>query len=60
MNAPVIRSINEIGITLEPVDPRRPKTGSILRCSAGAGSRYLRAIKRLRAILEQIPGFEAF
>jgi RNA polymerase sigma-70 factor, ECF subfamily len=27
---------------------------------AGAGSRYLRAIKRLRAILEQIPGFEAF
>jgi RNA polymerase sigma-70 factor (ECF subfamily) len=25
---------------------------------AGAGSRYLRAIKRLRAILEQIPGFE--
>jgi RNA polymerase sigma-70 factor (ECF subfamily) len=27
---------------------------------AGAGSRYLRAIKRLRAILAQIPGFEAF
>jgi RNA polymerase sigma-70 factor, ECF subfamily len=27
---------------------------------AGAGTRYLRAIKRLRAILEQIPGFEAF
>src|SRR5437764_5511289 len=27
---------------------------------AGAGSRYLRAIKRLRAILERIPGFEAF
>ncbi len=27
---------------------------------AGAGSRYLRAIKRLRAILEQILGFEAF
>jgi RNA polymerase sigma-70 factor (ECF subfamily) len=27
---------------------------------AGAGSRYLRAIKRLRAILEQVPGFEAF
>jgi RNA polymerase sigma-70 factor (ECF subfamily) len=27
---------------------------------AGAGSRYLRAIKRLRAILEKIPGFEAF
>jgi RNA polymerase sigma-70 factor (ECF subfamily) len=27
---------------------------------AGAGSRYLRAIKRLRASLEQIPGFEAF
>jgi hypothetical protein len=27
---------------------------------AGAGSRYLRAIKRLRAILEQIPGLEAF
>jgi RNA polymerase sigma-70 factor, ECF subfamily len=27
---------------------------------AGAGSRYLRAIKRLRAILEQTPGFEAF
>jgi RNA polymerase sigma-70 factor (ECF subfamily) len=27
---------------------------------AGAGSRYLRAIKRLRAILEQIPGFEGF
>ena len=27
---------------------------------AGAGSRYLRAIKRLRSILEQIPGFEAF
>ena len=26
---------------------------------AGAGSRYLRAIKRLRSILEQIPGFEA-
>jgi RNA polymerase sigma-70 factor (ECF subfamily) len=26
---------------------------------AGAGSRYLRAIKRLREILEQIPGFEA-
>jgi RNA polymerase sigma-70 factor (ECF subfamily) len=25
---------------------------------AGAGSRYLRAIKRLREILEQIPGFE--
>jgi RNA polymerase sigma-70 factor (ECF subfamily) len=25
---------------------------------AGAGSRYLRAIKRLRGILEQIPGFE--
>lgn len=28
--------------------------------NAGAGSRYLRAIKRLRVILEQIPGFEAF
>jgi RNA polymerase sigma-70 factor, ECF subfamily len=27
---------------------------------AGAGSRYLRAIKRVRTILEQIPGFEAF
>ena len=27
---------------------------------AGAGSRYLRAIKRLREILSQIPGFEAF
>jgi RNA polymerase sigma-70 factor, ECF subfamily len=27
---------------------------------AGAGGRYLRAIKRLRAILVQIPGFEAF
>jgi RNA polymerase sigma-70 factor, ECF subfamily len=27
---------------------------------AGAGSRYLRAIKRLRQILSQIPGFEAF
>ena len=27
---------------------------------AGAGSRYLRAIKRLREILLQIPGFEAF
>ena len=27
---------------------------------AGAGSRYLRAIKRLRAILSRIPGFEAF
>src|SRR4051794_40038190 len=27
---------------------------------AGAGSRYLRAIKRLREILTQIPGFEAF
>jgi RNA polymerase sigma-70 factor (ECF subfamily) len=27
---------------------------------AGAGSRYLRAIKRLRTILEQIPGLEAF
>jgi RNA polymerase sigma-70 factor (ECF subfamily) len=27
---------------------------------AGAGSRYLRAIKRLRSILKQIPGFEAF
>ncbi len=26
---------------------------------AGAGSRYLRAIKRLREILERIPGFEA-
>src|SRR5438445_3705411 len=26
---------------------------------AGAGSRYLRAVKRLRAILAQIPGFEA-
>jgi RNA polymerase sigma-70 factor (ECF subfamily) len=26
---------------------------------AGAGSRYLRAIKRLREILEQIPGFVA-
>jgi len=26
---------------------------------AGAGSRYLRAIKRLRAILARIPGFEA-
>jgi RNA polymerase sigma-70 factor, ECF subfamily len=25
---------------------------------AGAGSRYLRAIKRLRGILESIPGFE--
>jgi RNA polymerase sigma-70 factor (ECF subfamily) len=25
---------------------------------AGAGSRYLRAIKRLREILESIPGFE--
>jgi RNA polymerase sigma-70 factor (ECF subfamily) len=25
---------------------------------AGAGSRYLRAIKRLRAILERIPGFD--
>jgi RNA polymerase sigma-70 factor (ECF subfamily) len=27
---------------------------------AGAGSRYLRAIKRLRDILSRIPGFEAF
>ena len=27
---------------------------------AGAGSRYLRAIKRLREILSQIPGFEEF
>src|SRR4051812_6429550 len=27
---------------------------------AGAGSRYLRAIKRLRGILSRIPGFEAF
>lgn len=27
---------------------------------AGAGSRYLRALKRLREILEKIPGFEAF
>ena len=27
---------------------------------AGAGSRYLRAIRRLRQILAQIPGFEAF
>ncbi len=27
---------------------------------AGAGSRYLRAIKRLREILAAIPGFEAF
>jgi RNA polymerase sigma-70 factor (ECF subfamily) len=27
---------------------------------AGAGSRYLRAIKRLREILSSIPGFEAF
>ena len=27
---------------------------------AGAGSRYLRAIKKLREILSQIPGFEAF
>src|SRR5947209_12951874 len=27
---------------------------------AGAGSRYLRAIKRLKEILSQIPGFEAF
>ncbi len=25
---------------------------------AGAGSRYLRAVKRLRAILENVPGFE--
>jgi RNA polymerase sigma-70 factor (ECF subfamily) len=27
---------------------------------AGAGSRYLRAIKRMRAVLAQIPGLEAF
>ncbi len=27
---------------------------------AGAGSRYLRAIKRLREILSRIPGHEAF
>jgi RNA polymerase sigma-70 factor (ECF subfamily) len=27
---------------------------------AGAGSRYLRAIKRLREILSRVPGFEAF
>lgn len=27
---------------------------------AGAGSRYLRAIKRLRVVLTSIPGFEAF
>jgi RNA polymerase sigma-70 factor (ECF subfamily) len=27
---------------------------------AGAGSRYLRAIKRLREMLSRIPGFEAF
>ena len=27
---------------------------------AGAGSRYIRAIKRLREILSQIPGFEVF
>ena len=26
---------------------------------AGAGSRYLRAVKRLRALLAQVPGFEA-
>ncbi len=35
--------------------------GAVLGLSkAGAGSRYLRAIKRLREILAQIPGFEAF
>lgn len=34
--------------------------GQVLGLSrAGAGSRYLRAIKRLRAILKEIPGFEA-
>jgi RNA polymerase sigma-70 factor (ECF subfamily) len=27
---------------------------------AGAGSRYLRAIKRLREVLSRVPGFEAF
>jgi RNA polymerase sigma-70 factor (ECF subfamily) len=33
--------------------------GEVLGLSkAGAGSRYLRAIKRLREILEKIPGFE--
>jgi RNA polymerase sigma-70 factor (ECF subfamily) len=26
---------------------------------AGAGSRYLRAVKRLRAVLARIPGFDA-
>ena len=29
------------------------------RARAGAGSRYLRALKRLRVILAPIPGFEA-
>ena len=37
------------------------ETAEVLGLSkAAAGSRYLRAIKRLREILAQIPGFEAF
>ena len=31
--------------------------GAVIQ-SAGAGSRYLRAIKRLRDILARIPGFD--
>lgn len=37
------------------------ETAQVLGMSkSGAGSRYLRAIKRLREILAQIPGFDAF
>src|SRR5262245_6933224 len=38
-----------------------PEIAELLGLSkAGAGSRYLRAIKRLRETLERIPGFDAF
>jgi RNA polymerase sigma-70 factor, ECF subfamily len=41
--------------------PSTAEIAEVLRLSkGGAGSRYLRASKGLRAILEHVPGFEAF
>ena len=68
----VLEALSRLGTTSEPAvatltralrdeERSRVKAAEVLGLSkAGAGSRYLRAIKRLRAILDQIPGFEAF
>ncbi len=56
---PIDREV--LAAKLLPDSSARPKLHEVLGLSkAGAGSRYLRAIKRLREILQRIPGFDQF